>query len=177
MELFQMYCMVGVMTGAMLGWHAGRPLAIAAAIGGAILGAPIGLGYSWLHGRFVLWLAGANRPPVAERPQAGTWRSRNAARIYDFLYRLPCWIVDCLLVEWPTIIGLVVAVLITPCILTLLVLLPFGPVKTSKPGEMTDLDALALMAAGAVGSHLMFWASQKIRIGVQIRRAPPPSSP
>jgi hypothetical protein len=175
MELFQMYCMVGVMTGAMLGWHSCRPLGIAAAIGGAILGAPVGLGYSWLHGRFVLWLAGANRPSAAERPQAVTWRSRNAARIYDFLYRLPYWIVDCLFVEWPTIISLIIAVLITPCALMLLVLLPFGPVKTSKPGEMTDVEALTLMAAMTVGSHLMVWASQKIRIGVQVRRAPPSS--
>ncbi len=74
-------------------------------------------------------------------------------------------------------ISVIVAVLITPCALMLLILLPFAPVVTRRPGEMTNMEALAIMAAMTVGSHLMVWASQKIRIGVQLRRAPPPNSP
>lgn len=78
MELFVTYRLIGTLAGAMIGWHIGRPLGYMTALGGAILGAPVGLGYSWLHGRFLLWLAGTNRPSTDERPQTDTWGARHA---------------------------------------------------------------------------------------------------
>jgi hypothetical protein len=156
MSLFLLAFYVGTGAGvAAVGWQFGRPMGIAMGLVGGVVGGVAGIAYCWGYLRVTFWLAGATGPwDTAETSERATSaEAETESRGFGLSLRDVMFTV---LVEWPTMIGVVLSFF---CTITALVV-PFAP---AKPDEEMRWKVFAALVAMAIGGYVMIWGAQKLR--------------